>query len=154
MKNLLIYMLFVTLIFTSFNCCSIGNEEGSEESLLLNSQPDTFDYKTLWQQVATFNKNRLPKSALKVINKIYEQAKANKNAGEFIKSLIHKMRYIQEVEEDTFVKVQKELNQELKASDFPIKPILHSMIAEQYWNYYQSNRYRFMNRSATVNFKQ
>ena len=35
-----------------------------------------------------------------------------------------------------------------------MKPILHSMIAEQYWNYYQNNRYRFLRRTQTVEFKQ
>jgi hypothetical protein len=117
--------------------------------------PDTSDYQELWKQVEEFNSKGLPQSALKVVEQIYAAAKKNKDAGDFIKALIHKMRFLQEVEEETLVKVQKELNDELKTSEFPITPVLHSMLAEQYWNYYQANRWRILNRTTTsADFKQ
>jgi hypothetical protein len=117
--------------------------------------PDTSDYQELWKQVEEFNSKGLPQSALKVVEQIYAAAKKNKDAGDFIKALIHKMRFLQEVEEETLVKVQKELMDELKASEFPISPVLHSMLAEQYWNYYQANRWRILNRTTTsADFKQ
>jgi uncharacterized protein YfaS (alpha-2-macroglobulin family) len=117
--------------------------------------PDTSDYQELWKQVEEFNSKGLPQSALKVVEQIYAAAKKNKDAGDFIKALIHKMRFLQEVEEETLVKVQKELLDELKASEFPISPVLHSMLAEQYWNYYQANRWRILNRTTTsADFKQ
>jgi hypothetical protein len=117
--------------------------------------PDTSDYQELWKQVDEFNSKGLPQSALKVVEQIYAAAKKNKDAGDFIKALIHKMRFLQEVEEETLVKVQKELMDELKASEFPISPVLHSMLAEQYWNYYQANRWRILKRTTTSeDFKQ
>jgi len=117
--------------------------------------PDTSDYNELWKQVDEFNNKGLPQSALKVVEQIYAAAKKNKDAGDFIKALIHKMRFLQEVEEETLVKVQKELMDELKASEFPISPVLHSMLAEQFWNYYQANRWRILNRTTTsADFKQ
>jgi uncharacterized protein YfaS (alpha-2-macroglobulin family) len=117
--------------------------------------PDTSDYQELWKQVDEFNSKGLPQSALKVVEQIYAAAKKNKDAGDFIKALIHKMRFLQEVEEETLVKVQKELDDELKTSEFPITPVLHSMLAEQYWNYYQANRWRILNRTTTsADFKQ
>lgn len=121
----------------------------------LMMSPDTSDYQELWKEVDEFNRKGLPKSALKIVEQIYAAAKKNKDAGDFIKALIHKMRFLQEVEEETLVKVQKELNDELKASEFPITPVLHSMLAEQYWNYYQNNRWRILKRTTTSeDFKQ
>ena len=44
------------------------------------------------------------------------------------------------------------MNEEIKDSKFPATPLLHSMLGECYWHYYQNNRYRFYNRTQTANF--
>ncbi|MCP4154842.1 MAG: hypothetical protein GY757_44380, partial [bacterium] len=115
---------------------------------------DETDYGKLWQKVTAFTNKGLPKSALKSVEKIYDIAKKKNNPGEFVKALIHKMRFMQQVEENTFVKVQKELSAQLEESRFPITPLIHSMLAQQYWKYYRDNRYRFLRRTSTVDFKQ
>jgi uncharacterized protein YfaS (alpha-2-macroglobulin family) len=115
---------------------------------------DEFNYQQLWKEVEDFNNQGLPKSALKVVEKIYKAAKDNNNAAEFIKAILHKLRFLQEVEEETLIKVHTELTNELKESRFPITPVLHSMLGEQYWNYYRDNRYRFLKRTTTVDIKQ
>jgi uncharacterized protein YfaS (alpha-2-macroglobulin family)/aromatic ring-cleaving dioxygenase len=113
------------------------------------------DYESLWKEVDQHFKKGLPKSALKAVTQIYKKAKEQDNAAQLIKALIHKMRFIQDVEEETFVKIQSELNKELKNSSFPITPVLHSIMAEQYWNFYRDNRYRILKRSQTSSdFKQ
>jgi len=123
---------------------------------IMTDQNDRFDYEKLWQKVEEFNNQGLPKSALEVVEKIYKTAKDNKNAAEIIKALIHKLRFIQEVEEDSFLKIYNQLTGELDQSQFPITPVLHSMLAEQTWSFYQSNRYRFLNRTniADADMKQ
>lgn len=110
---------------------------------------DGFNYDTLWKEVEAFNKKSLPKSALEVVEKIYDTARKQNNAAEFIKAVIHKFHYLQQVEEDTFFKMHTQFKDELEQSRFPITPILHSMLAEQYWHYYQNNRYLFMKRTET-----
>ncbi|UCH93751.1 MAG: hypothetical protein JSV88_26265, partial [Candidatus Aminicenantes bacterium] len=152
-------MLFITGCSpadASFDNGSSGNGNINAGGPMTNiTPPDTSDYQDLWKEVEEFNRQGLPKSALKVVEQIYAAAKKNKDAGDFIKALIHKMRFLQEVEEETLVKVQKELNDELKGSEFPITPVLHSMLAEQYWNYYQANRWRILKRTTTsADFKQ
>ncbi|MCK7532271.1 MAG: hypothetical protein MZV63_15195 [Marinilabiliales bacterium] len=103
----------------------------------------------------TFTGRGCTKSALTETEKIYKRAKADNNSAEMVKSLIHRVRFIQEVEEESFVLVQATLEKELKdATSMPMKPLLHSMMAELYWNYYQQNRWTFLNRTATVDFKQ
>ncbi len=105
-------------------------------------------YEKLWQEVQAFTDKGLPKSALPLVEKIYQEAKARGHAAEFIKALIHKLRFIQAVEEEPFIKLYTMLTAELKTSQFPVTPVLHSMLAEQLWHYYQQNRYRFIQRTA------
>ena len=109
-------------------------------------------YKKEWNLVNTHLKKSLPKSALKEVDKIYKKAKKEENSDQILKALIHKMIYIQMVEEDTFIKIQTELNNELANSSFPENALLHSILAELYWNYYNTNRYRFLNRTSVVNY--
>lgn len=37
-------------------------------------------------------------------------------------------------------------------AEFPVKPVLQSLLADAYWQYYQANRWKFYNRSQTVAF--
>ncbi|PLX10747.1 MAG: hypothetical protein C0594_04445, partial [Marinilabiliales bacterium] len=41
---------------------------------------------------------------------------------------------------------------ELKTAVFPVKNILHSILADMYWMYYRNNRWKFYNRSVTTGF--
>jgi hypothetical protein len=70
-----------------------------------------------------------------------------------IKAIVYRMRYESVKEEDAFVKALDRLNEELKTASFPVAPVLHSMLAECYWRYYQDNRWRFANRTQTTKFE-
>jgi uncharacterized protein YfaS (alpha-2-macroglobulin family) len=112
----------------------------------------TFDYTALWQKVQDFEDKGLPESALNVVNEIYRNAKTENNAQQLVKAMIFKMKFTEYKEEESFVKNLASLENELKSAEFPVKPLLHSMVAEAYWNYYENNRYRFNERTQTVNF--
>ena len=150
---LLFSLVLPVMLVTGCSGDNLNGRDGQGGYTMPNVNDD-FNYEKLWNEVNEFNSQGLPKSALKVVEKIYKAAKEKNNAAEFIKALIHKMRFIQDVDEETLIKVHKELKKELEQCRFPIKPVLHSMLAEQYWNYYQANRYRFLKRTAMVNVKQ
>ncbi|MCK4637875.1 MAG: hypothetical protein KAT33_00485, partial [Bacteroidales bacterium] len=95
----------------------------------------------------------LPKSALKVVEIIYKRAKKSNNAPQFIKATLFKMRLQSDFQEDFVEKIINDLNEEIKTSDEPVKQILHSILAEIYWGYYQVNRYKFLNRTETINIE-
>ncbi|WP_165823923.1 alpha-2-macroglobulin family protein [Pseudochryseolinea flava] len=119
------------------------------------NKPNTMtsiDYEKAWKEVLDFENKGLPESALKVVNQIASQAKAENNAAQLVKAIIHQMKFRNDKEEDGYVKSLEQLKQEIAASTFPVKPVLHSMLAQLYWQYYQSNRYQFYNRSKTINF--
>ncbi|HEY8935098.1 MAG TPA: hypothetical protein VIM65_07750, partial [Cyclobacteriaceae bacterium] len=110
-----------------------------------------FNYEKAWNEVSDFESKGLPESALKTVNDIYAHAKADKNSGQLVKAVIHQLKFTDYKEENGFVKNLNRLKQEAESSAFPVKPILHSMLGEMYWQYYQNNRYEFANRSETVN---
>ncbi len=112
------------------------------------------DYAKDWQKVDSLVKKGLPRSALKLVAKIYYKAKNENNIQQFIKANIYKIKLRSEYEEDFMKKNIDELNIEIKKAAFPTKQILHSVLAEIYWRYYQANRYKFLNRTETVNYNE
>ncbi|MEL7001254.1 MAG: alpha-2-macroglobulin family protein, partial [Bacteroidota bacterium] len=111
-----------------------------------------FDYDKAWKEVEQLESKQLPESALKIVNEIYAAAKDEKNTGQLIKAVVHQLKFVDYKEENAFIKNLNRLKAEADEATFPAKPILHSMLGEMYWQYYQNNRYRFLNRSETVNF--
>lgn len=111
------------------------------------------NYNDAWQKVQDFESKGLPESALEQVNSIYEKAKAENNPQQLIKAIIYILKITEYKQEDSFLKNLNRLNEEVKNATFPAKPILHSMLAEIYWRYYQTNRYMFAQRTETVDFK-
>lgn len=109
-------------------------------------------YPQLWKRVDSCEKKGLTESALKIVEEIYNQAKSENNAQQFVKSLIFKMKFAQYKEEFSQEKNINALADEVARAKFPVKPVLQSMLAEAYWQYYQLNRWKFYDRSQTVNF--
>ena len=145
-KIILIIALFgLSTIFSSF---SLMNNNS------LNSFPVVIDnYEKAWKKVESFVEKRLPKSALKIVDEIYEKAKSENNSPQLIKAVLYKMSLQSDFQEDYLVKTIIDIKEEIEKSGEPEKQIFHSILAEVYWNYFSSNRYMFFNRSETVNYK-
>ena len=109
-------------------------------------------YAEMWKNVEKNQQQGLPKSSLEIVNKIYDKAKRENNTGQLTKALIHQMSIVTEYEEDFIVKAIERLDKEIAESKAPQTQLLHSMKAQVLWSYYQNNRYRFMNRTETVDF--
>jgi uncharacterized protein YfaS (alpha-2-macroglobulin family) len=110
-------------------------------------------YDQKWQQVDSFDSKGLPKSALEVTDKIFEQAKKDKNSEQVIKSFIYKLKFKNVIEENAFEKLTHQLDSAAQKADFPDNAIMHTMLADMYWWYYQNNRWKFYNRTNTQGFK-
>jgi uncharacterized protein YfaS (alpha-2-macroglobulin family) len=111
-----------------------------------------FNYEKAWAQVKEHEDKGLPESARKVVEEIYAHAKQDKHTGQLVKAVVHKLKFADYKEENAFAKNLIKLKQEADSASFPEKPLLHSMLGEMYWQYYQHNRYRFNNRTETTNF--
>lgn len=110
-------------------------------------------YDKLWKRVDSCNNKGLTESALKVVEVIYAKAKADNNAAQFVKAVLHRMKFEAYKEEFSLEKSIIKLRDEAEAAKYPVKPVLHSILADAYWQYFQNNRWKFYNRSTTVNFK-
>lgn len=110
------------------------------------------NYAKEWQTVDSLENLGLPKSALEYVEKIYSHAKSKKDPVNAIKAWFHILKYTNSIEENAFEDLLFKMEDEVVAAEFPYKPIYHSIMAEMYWMYYQSNRWKFYNRTNTVNF--
>ena len=62
-----------------------------------------FNYDTAWKKVETAFSQGKPKSAIEEIDKIYKQAKADKNEAQQVKAIIFKSQALQMNEEDSWL---------------------------------------------------
>lgn len=146
MKN----QLFILALFLLVQCSTTQNN-----TTATTDKPDMtnpFDFDKAWKQVTEYENQGLPESALKVVIEIEKEAKAQNNSGQLVKAYIHELKFADAKEEDAFVKNLARLRHEAEQATFPAKPLLHSMLGEMYWQYYQQNRWEFVNRSTTIDF--
>lgn len=114
---------------------------------------EKFSYDQTWGNVYDFANKQLPKSALVEVNKIYKQAKKDNYTDHLVKAIIYQMKYSDYQNENGFVANIEKIKAEIKTAQFPAKPLLHSMLAEMYWQYYENNRWNFSDRTETINYE-
>lgn len=101
-----------------------------------------------WEEVKSFRENGKPQSALGITDKILEQARKDENSPQVIKALIHRMIFTNMREEDAFESSIKEIKKEIETEVEPARSILHSILGEMYWQYYQKNRWKISDRTT------
>ncbi|WP_417799981.1 alpha-2-macroglobulin family protein [Tenacibaculum sp.] len=107
------------------------------------------NYTNLWEKVHKFEAENLPKSALKIVNTIYDKAEKNNNAPQVIKALFYKSKYTLTLEENAQLKIINEFKQQINQHNFPTKNVLENVLANLYWQYFNQNRWKFYNRTQT-----
>lgn len=105
-----------------------------------------------WKTVDSLESKGLTKSALEITTLIYEKAKKQNNHQQIVKALIYKAKFEQYVKEQAFINTLAGIEKEADISQYPLKPVLHSIVADMLWQYYQANRWKIYNRTQTQNF--
>jgi len=116
-----------------------------------NHQFAGFSYDRQWKKVDSLSNLGLPKSALLIVNKIYDLAKKEKNDAQYIKTVIFKLKLKADYREEAVTESINDLRKEIRESREPARQILNSILAEIYHTYYQNNRYRFQDRTQIMN---
>jgi uncharacterized protein YfaS (alpha-2-macroglobulin family) len=114
-----------------------------------NNPKDMAFYTSAWKRADSLLEQGLPKSALEVALEVRKRAKAEGNAAQEVKAMIYKLTYSSQVEEDDVAKSIEDFRAEAMNAKFPVKPLLHSMLAEFYWQYYNQQRWQIMQRTQT-----
>ncbi|MEO6306022.1 MAG: hypothetical protein ABIP51_22940, partial [Bacteroidia bacterium] len=122
-----------------------------KKDMILFNKGDS--YLKLWKKVDSCQNKGLTESALTVVQAIYEKAKTESNSAQFVKAVLHRMKFESYKEEFSLEKSIFKLRDEANEAKYPIKPVLQSILADAFWQYFQNNRWKFYNRTATVGFK-
>lgn len=118
---------------------------------MLSSNRDSFDYKTAWKEVDDLlNKEALPQSALNKVNSIYKRALDEKNYQYVLKALSTKISLTYELDENSWSSAINLLKAEVEVLPSPVKSVGYSLIADAYWKFYQSNSWRFYQRTNST----
>jgi uncharacterized protein YfaS (alpha-2-macroglobulin family) len=149
-KSLVI--LIISMISLNLTASTINHE--SIKKLYKYTLEIPTGYEELWYEVDSLKGEGLPKSALEVVEKIYQKSKKEHNTPQYLKAVIYKSNLVASYAENYMHKIIDTFNEELETAVFPENAILHSCIAELYFSYYQQNRYKYLNRTHTVDFKQ
>ncbi|MBW3128789.1 alpha-2-macroglobulin family protein [Hymenobacter profundi] len=115
-------------------------------SSALTSPPDGPNPKK-WQQIDALLKKDQTTSAGKLVEEIYQQARRQQDTPEYLRSLLYKLRILEEKEENADEKAIALVEKDLQTAKFPARPILHSLLAQLYASYYQEHRYQLYDRT-------
>jgi len=123
--------------------------------MIMKAQAPKTNYDVLWKKVdSLYSKKGLTKSALDEVNKIYALAKKENAQPQIIKALIYKSGLEQNLNDDGDIKNMQFWEKEIaQANVATTKALLNSIAADKYNRYFQNNRWKFYNRTTTVDFK-
>lgn len=106
------------------------------------------DYSRDWKRADSLAARGLPKSALEIANRIYKQAKAQKNYPQVAKAAMSRMIFRSYSDEDAYKELVRSLQVDIADTPEPAKSVLQSVLGDIYWQYFQQNRYKFYNRAT------
>jgi hypothetical protein len=109
-------------------------------------------YAQEWQRVDSLENEGLYKSALELTNQIYDKAKKEANSPQVVKAILHRLKFEERFIEGSADRAIYSIREEIKTAKYPLKPVLHHILGNLHWQYYQNNRWTIMNRSQTVKF--
>ncbi|WP_419034237.1 alpha-2-macroglobulin family protein [Dysgonomonas gadei] len=117
-------------------------------SISMIAQISNKKYENEWKQVEDYEQQSLPQSAAKSVDEILQKAISDKNTTQVVKALIYKNKYKKQIDrsdsEAIFTDLQALLSQTTNAEE---KALLHSMLAELYSDYYNSNQWQINQRT-------
>ncbi len=111
------------------------------------------DYDKNWKKAEAFENKGLPKSALQEVIIIYNMAIKDNNEAQQIKSCMYQIKYRNMIEEDSHENNIFYVDTLIAKAKMPAKNILLSMQAEMFWQYLQTNRWKFYNRTKLAEEK-
>jgi uncharacterized protein YfaS (alpha-2-macroglobulin family) len=111
---------------------------------------DAQDYNAISFRIDSLADMGLPKSALQEVDKLDALARKNGNTSQQVRAVIYRMTFQSYLEEDALTSIISRLKADITQANYPVKPVLQSLLAKMYWNYYQQNRYQISQRSRLL----
>lgn len=103
-----------------------------------------------WKKVEEAVQQGLPQTALAALEPILREALAERAWPEAVKALCRKIVLEAEIQGGAPEERITRLEAALAGAPAEIRPLLETILAHWYWQYFQQNRWRFLQRSATA----
>src|SRR3989339_1798884 len=103
-----------------------------------------------WKKVDEAIGKGLPKTAIEVLDPIIQQALQDKAYGEAAKAICRKIVLEGNIQGNKPEEKITRLESEIAKAPRELVPLLGTIQANWYWHYFQNNRWRFMQRTATA----
>ena len=100
-----------------------------------------------WKKIDALLKKNQTATAAPLVESLYQQAKQENNAPAYVRALLYKIRLLENKENDADEKAIALLEADVKTAQFPARPILHSLLAGLYSDYYNQHRYQLYERT-------
>jgi len=100
-----------------------------------------------WKKIDALLAKEQTATAAPLIEKIYQQARREGNAPAYVRALLYKIRLLERKENDANEKAIALLEADVKTATFPARPILHSLLAGLYAEYFNQHRYQLYQRT-------
>ncbi len=107
-------------------------------------------YHELSFRIDSLSELGLPKSALKEVEKLDNLAQKENNTSMQVRAVIYRMKLQSYLQEEALQAIISSLRLRISRAEYPVKPVLESLLAEMYWNYYTENRDKFNQRSRLL----
>jgi len=127
---LLVVALFVVNTFASTTLAGLRDEQ--------------------WKQVEEAIKKGLPKTAITNLEPIIQGALKDKAYAEAVKAIGEKIALEGNIQGNKPEEKITRLEAEIAKAPKEMVPLMDTLLAEWYWQYFQQNRWRFMQRTATA----
>jgi hypothetical protein len=103
-----------------------------------------------WKQVEEAIKKGLPKTAITNLEPIIQGALKDKTYAEAVKAIGQKIALEGNIQGNKPEEKITRLEAEITKAPKEMVPLMDTLLAEWYWQYFQQNRWRFMQRTATA----
>ena len=103
-----------------------------------------------WKQVEEAVQKGLPKTAIERLDPIIQGAMQEKAYAEAIKAIAKKIALEGNIEGNKPEEKITRLEAEIAKAPKEMVPVMNAILADWYWHYFQQNRWRFMQRTATA----
>lgn len=107
------------------------------------------NYTDLWKKIETDKSKGLPQSAEKTILLVINKAKFEKNTEQYIKGMCVLRSVQSSRDENAILNHITFFEKELATAPTIAQPIMHCLLASLYWNYYEENRWKILDRTTT-----
>ena len=108
------------------------------------------DLGSLWNEAKKAEKDGLPKTQIKVMDKILKVCEEQKDYSSWMKALAKKITLEATIQGNKPEEKISRLQDMMKKAAPETKALLKTILAQWYWHYYSRNKWRFMNRKRTV----